>query len=95
MTDFDEIESMFPPHKGGLILEHNPHHGMYESASLWIAESDHVDWESEESKQAAIDADSIWTLQWYQNTPVGFIAVAAPTLADLIRFACEDDNDSL
>ena len=43
-------------------------------------------WESEEAKQRAIEMDECWTLQLYPDTPIGFMAIAAPTLEDLLRF---------
>jgi hypothetical protein len=76
-----------PYHDAALYLQHNEHKNMYEEASQWIADNDMYDWENEEAKQRAIETDSIWTIQWYPNTPVGFNAVAAPTLEELLQFA--------
>lgn len=78
-----------PKHKCGLSLEHNQHRNVYEDAFVWIEDNEWCDWESEEAKQKAIDTDEIWTLQWYPETPVGFCAVAAPTLEDVLRLANE------
>ena len=78
----------FPKYKVSIFMQHNAHKNYYQSASDWIDEySDWCDWESDEAKQQAIETDSIWTLQWYPDTPIGFFAVAAPTLEDLLRFA--------
>lgn len=85
-----ELLAVFPAHKAGLSLEHNQHKNAYENAEQWIADNEWCDWESEESKQKAIDTNEIWTLQWYPDTPVGFYAVAAPTLDDLLRIANSD-----
>ena len=80
-----------PDHKCGLYLEHNSHKDVYESAKDWMdGRFDLYEWKDDESKQRAIDTDSIWTLQWYPDTPVGFYAVAAPTLEELIAFASEE-----
>jgi hypothetical protein len=81
------MEIVFPAHKAGLNLEHNQHKNYYEKAEDWIAENEWCDWENEEAKQKAIVSDEIWTIQWYPDTPVGFIAIAAPTLTDLLRLA--------
>lgn len=80
----------FPKHKAGLSLEHNQHKNVYETALDWITAHEWCNWKDEESKQRAIDTDEIWTLQWYPETPVGFCAVAAPTLKEL--FELTDDK---
>tara|TARA_R110001583_G_scaffold34551_2_gene115900 strand:+ start:4189 stop:4455 length:267 start_codon:yes stop_codon:yes gene_type:complete len=82
--------AVFPAHKAGLSLEHNQHKTLYEKPEDWIADNEWCDWESEEAKQQAIDTGEIWTLQWYPETPVGFCAVAAPTLEELLRLASDD-----
>lgn len=80
----NELLGLLPAHKCGLELAHNDHKNVYETAADWIDSNDWCDWESEDAKQRAIDTDEIWTLQWYPETPVGFCAVAAPTLAELL-----------
>ena len=83
-----------PDHKCGLFLTHNEHKNSYEKAEQWIV--DHDDWcmwENEEAIQIAINTDEIWSLQWYPDTPVGFNAVAAPTLEDLLRLANGDSKE--
>lgn len=76
-----------PGHKCGLFLQHNEHRSYYEAAAEWIGQNDHYAWKDEASKQAAIASDSVWTLQWYPDTPIGFYAVAAPTLEELLELA--------
>ena len=85
-----EVEKLFPPHAGGLHLTHNEHHGVYKTAADWIAEHEadgncFFEWVSDEERKRAIEADSIWTLQWYPYTPVGFLALGASSLAALLR----------
>ena len=43
----------------------------------------HADWVSEEERQKGMAENSKWILQWYQQTPVGFHAVAASSLPAL------------
>lgn len=76
-----------PDHKCGLFLEHNVHRNFYENAADWIEQNDHYTWKDEASKQVAVQSDSVWTLQWYPETPIGFFAVAAPTLEELLTLA--------
>lgn len=78
----------FPQHKCSLTLTHNDHRDYYQSAEDWIEEnSDRLNWESDDAKGRAIETDSIWTLQWYPDTPIGFYCVAAPTLEEVLALA--------
>lgn len=83
----NDLLGHLPKHKCGLHLQHNDHKNVYEPAGQWIADNDWCDWENEEAKQRAIDTDEIWTIQWYPDTPVGFYALAAPTLDELLKRA--------
>lgn len=82
-----DLLKLLPQHECGLHLNHNDHKNVYETAEQWIVDNDWCDWENDEAKQRAIATDSIWTLQWYPDTPVGFYAVAAPTLDELLARA--------
>lgn len=88
----NRLLGLLPPHKCGLNLNHNDHKNNYETAAQWIVDNDWCDWKNEHAKQRAIDTDEIWTLQWYPNTPVGFYALAAPTLDELLARANESPN---
>ena len=81
------MDIAFPRHEAGLSLNHNDHKNIYQPAAEWIAENDWCDWKDEDAKQRAVATNEIWTLQWYPNTPVGFIALAAPTLQELLAWA--------
>lgn len=84
------LEELFPKHKGGMFLTHNEHKNTYDSAGQWIVENtDRVSWASDEAKLRSIETDEIWAIQWYPDTPVGFCAVAAPTLEELLKLANE------
>jgi hypothetical protein len=82
-----------PKHDGGLILQHNDHRTIYQSAEEWIEDNSKRDisiiWVSEKEKQLAIENDSIWLLQWYPDTPVGFYCVCASTLGALQSYFLE------
>ena len=45
------------------------------------------DWSSEEERQKAIATNRAWTVHWYPDTPVGFYAVHASTLAAAVEAA--------
>jgi hypothetical protein len=42
------------------------------------------EWVSPEEKQRAIANNSMWTLQWYPDTPIGFQRLAASSLAVML-----------
>lgn len=81
----------FPMHKASMTITHNPHKDSYQSAQDWIIENEsdieHLyEWISDEERQLAIDTDSIWTIQVYPNTPIGFYAYAASTFETLLAY---------
>lgn len=79
------MELKLPPHKASLILTHNDHTTNYETVKEW---SDRTDpgWISEEQKRKAIDANDVWEIQWYPETPVGFYVAAAHDLGALLDY---------
>ncbi len=81
-------ESNFPNFKCAMYLQCNDHKNIYQSAADWIVDNlDHYHWKDDSAIQRAIDTDTIWTLQWYPDTPVGCYAVAAPTLHEVLEMA--------
>jgi len=70
-----------PEHKCGLYLTHNEHRDGYESAIDFIKNRDlQEDFVTPEEMEKAIAEDSIWQLQWYPETPVGFYKICAASL---------------
>lgn len=79
-----------PPHKISLHLNHNQHKAYYETVESYLVTDDgRLDFRSDEERQACLDTNEIWELQWYPDTPVGFYAIAAPTLEALIEYSEE------
>ena len=66
-----------PEHKCGLRLTHNAHKDVYETIQDYYDAEDFV---SPEEYIKAIDKNSVWTLQWYPETPVGFYMICASSL---------------
>jgi hypothetical protein len=66
-----------PEHKCGLYLSHNEHRDFYETVEKSYKA---VDFVSPEEWHKAIAEDSVWVLQWYPDTPIGFYRIAASTL---------------
>ena len=85
------MENSFPKHNISMTLTHNEHKNYYKTVKELIdGSSGFYNFENENYKKISIDTDEIWTLQWYPDTSIGFYSVAAPTLADLLRFADKD-----
>ena len=73
--------------------EHAPN---YNTAAEWAAgyspgysgtADDRIEWLSDDDRLKAIADNSVWTIQWYPNTPVGFSCVGASTLAGAVAAA--------
>jgi hypothetical protein len=70
-----------PEHKCGLYLTHNEHRDFYESAEEYIYNRGfEAEFISPEEMKKAIAEDSIWQLQWYPETPIGFHKICAASL---------------
>jgi hypothetical protein len=86
-----------PEHKCGLYLTHNEHRDSYEGVEEWIVDQEtfggqsRFDWTSPEEREKAIRDDSVWVLQWYPNTPVGFNCIAASSLDALAAYFAPDN----
>ena len=86
----------WPAHKGAMHITHNEHKSNYQSAEEWALENDdrhYADWISDDERAKAIAEDSIWTLQWYPETPVGFCCVAASSFEALMRSTREGKTE--
>jgi len=76
----------WPPHLGGLFISHNQHHEYYETieqalyGTITYPTYDPADFSDPTEIAKAIATDSVWTIQWYPNTPIGFKRVHAATL---------------
>jgi hypothetical protein len=43
------------------------------------------DWASPEEREKALANNSVWSVQWYPNTPVGFCQIYASSLEALLK----------
>lgn len=66
-----------------LTISFNEHSDSYLTAEKAVeyGDYDRVQWVSDEEKLRAIEANSVWMLQWYPDTPIGSHTIAASTLA--------------
>jgi hypothetical protein len=77
-----------PEHKCGLHLSHNAHRDVYEPVEEHY---DHSDFVSEAEWEKAVREDSVWCLQWYPETPIGFHIICASSL-EAIKTALKEKN---
>lgn len=74
-------------------LTYNDCSGNYQTVAKYVEEDEgrgegyeFVDWVSAEERKKAIEENSMWVLQWYSKTPVGFCTAAASTLQTLVTY---------
>jgi hypothetical protein len=48
---------------------------------------DDLEWVSQEDKQKALENNSVWSVQWYPNTPVGFNRILGSSLESCVNAA--------
>ena len=83
-----DIESVLPKYNCALYITHNQHKSYYESVEDAVAEIDEREpdsWATPEERQRALDSDSIWRVQWYPDTPIGFYVVHASSLSAALQ----------
>lgn len=88
--DIDSI--VWPAHKGGLHISRNQHYGYYETVTEAIGDRPGATYRSgdfinPEDRARCIELDSVWTVQWYPDTPVGFHVVHASSLSLALEHA--------
>jgi hypothetical protein len=85
----EDLERRFPAHKCGLHLTHNDYKDNYETINQVFAEDSQGYYSdmTPEDKAECIRTDSLWTLHWYPDTPVGFFVVHGPTLERVLELA--------
>lgn len=84
-----------PEYECSLHISHNQHKCYYESAAEYLNRPegpgpggfDEDEWVSRGDFDAAIATDSIWEIQWYPNTPVGFCMAYGSTLENALKAA--------
>ncbi|MFD2248877.1 hypothetical protein FHS82_000986 [Pseudochelatococcus lubricantis] len=82
------LRSLLRGQYSSLTLSYNDHSADYKSAAQAepYGEFKDTDWVSDAEREKAIATNSVWRLQWYPNTPVGFIAIHASSLSALIEY---------
>jgi len=98
MTGPDDLLGLLRGKYSSLTIAFNDIHAPnYETAEEWSQTcSDYegsrralVDWPSEDERLKAIRENSVWTITWYPDTPLGFHCVGASTFEAAARYALE------
>jgi hypothetical protein len=77
------------PKHFALRIEHQPHALDYRSVEAWLEEATAQDLADVTPEDAAemVRTGEVWLVRWYPQTPVGWCAVAAPTLERALELA--------
>lgn len=97
MTAPEELMKLLNGKFSSLSISFNEDHACnYTTAQGWHDEwgfygggrsDDRIEWASEEERLKALRENSVWTIQWYPDTPVGFNCVGASTFEVAASFA--------
>ncbi len=82
-----QLRSLLRGQFSSLTISFNDHAVNYTDAASAIGildMMDHGEWVSEDEKRRAIETNSVWQIQWYPETPVGFNCLIASSLEVLI-----------
>lgn len=93
MTLEQKLRSLLDGEFSSLSIEFNGHSSSYIHAREAILEDRYyegAEWVSDAEKDMAIALNSVWTIQWYPSTPVGFCLLAASSLEALLARAFEE-----
>lgn len=73
------------------LTKNEDHRTNYVTAKKWIEEEapEHFEGCPQDELQKMKDADTIWTLQFYPDTPIGFYVFHGATMDSVIRQAME------
>lgn len=80
----ERLRALLRSKSGSIHLTFNEHEGYYDSPG---ERTDEDTWVSAEEKHKAITTNSVWTLQWYPDTPVGFYVLTASSLEAVLAAA--------
>lgn len=66
----------------GFNDEHAPN---YMTAAEWELDERGGDWVSDTERERALADNTVWSIQWYPQTPVGFHRLKASSLSALLQ----------
>jgi hypothetical protein len=96
MDDIDALKNILCKGEfSSLTFSYNDHACNYVSVKKWFEEyepDELEDFISEDEMKKAIETNSVWSAQWYPNTPVGFCVARASTFDALIKYLTKEPN---
>ena len=97
MQDLEaKLMSLMKGEFSSLKIEYNDGCGYYRKAADEIAENPEYysddSFVSLEDKQKCIDENSLWTIHWYPNTPVGFCHMHGSSLALILQHVFDEEG---
>ena len=95
MTTPDDLLKLLHGEFSSLVIGFNDDHAPnYATAQQFSDEygDGRIDWASEEERQKALRENSVWTIQWYPHTPVGFTCVGASSFEAAARYALSKEQ---
>jgi hypothetical protein len=94
MPDLNDVR--WPAHDFSLHIQHNLHKFYHETVEEGLTGDnqtyDRDDFPDEAEILTAIAADSVWTIQWYPLSSVGFKRVSAATLERALAYAVQGER---
>lgn len=84
------LRSLLQGKFSSLTIGFNDDHACnYQTAAEWdeyeAGADSRLEWVSEIERERARSENSVWSIQWYPDTPIGFHALAASSLSALIQ----------
>jgi hypothetical protein len=88
----EQLRGLLVGEHSSLRITFNDHTVNYQDARTWweTASDDErglADWASDEEREKALLLNSVWLIQWYPQTPIGFNAVWASSFEAAAKVA--------
>lgn len=80
-----KVEELLPSHKCGLYIEHNSHKDYHISTMEKLDELFNENEIDKDEYEQMLLHDSIWKVQWYPDTPIGFYVEYSHSLESLLE----------
>ncbi len=90
----EELRGLLTGGHSQIYITFNDHAANYRTAAQWWDEADEhardfADWVSDEERDRALATNSVWCIQVYPETPIGFVAWWASTFEAAAKAALE------
>lgn len=89
------LRSLLRGEHSSLTLSFNDHACNYVTVKEAVESNcmlEHGTWVSDEEKRRAIESNSLWSLHWYPDTPIGCYDLMGSSLESVVMAAMEVDE---